>query len=270
MILCQFLISIDDNSRFTPKLFTEIKEKVLNYDFKISQFEDYLYEIEEIESIIRKFLRNDDQFQEIMLQKEQKLLKNPEDEILSFYENEFYKKFDWKSFNENKIILYKTELPKKEEKIEDSLRKSIKNCKEMSQIASQLKNMLTIPNALQVKQRVKPLTTPIRSNMSRRESVFSCDDNPENTRTKNSLEIHSFFENESTLKDSGLFAGVSFLSLKSLKMQKKKDCRLLGKRYYKEFTNEYKPKVLTTNICKIKFYSMSGPSSNAFFFKYIV
>ena len=208
-----------------------------------------MQEFEEMDAIVHNFLKNDDTFNEDFTLKEQSLKKNSKESLLSFYDNFFYSKFDWKTFNKQKIILYKRELPQKEEKLEDCLIQSAKNCKEISQIALRLKGFLTIPNVLQQRNR----ESQMKNNKNRRENVFSVEE-----KEKNSTEINSFFENDSSLKNSGFLGGSSFLSLKNLKNQnekeRKKDVRLMSKRYYKEFPEEYKPKILTTNLCKKRVY----------------
>ena len=240
--------SSDDLRRFAVKNYTDIKEKVLiffNVNLEIiTKFQNYLQETTEMDSIIESFLKDDQSFRE-SLNPPPNSQKEQENSLQAFYDNEFYNKYDWKSFNQQKIILYKAIPPKKEIEIEDQLRTSLKNVREMSQIAMKLRTMLTVPNALQ--KNVRTPVKPQRSNKNKRESVFTLEDE----RAKESLELNSFFSNESTFARNN---ATSFLSLKSLMAQsqesRKKDLRLISKRYYREFSQEHKPKVLTTDKCK--------------------
>ena len=184
-----------------------------------------------MDSIIKSFLRDNNTFRESLLpQKNPKKLR--QNSLHTFYDNQFYNKYDWKVFNEQKMILFKKSPSEKKEEVEEQLKLSLKNCREMSQIASKLRNMLTIPNVLQ-----KSIKNPIKlqkPRSNRREALYTVETDE---KVKESLEINSFFSNESTFVKN---TGTSFLSLKSLKAQssegRKKDLRLLSKRFYKEFS----------------------------------
>lgn len=206
-----------------------------------------MQELEELEFIIHSFLKYDKKFEDGFANLEKESLSENKTSMLSHYDNLFYSKYDYKTVNSNNLILYRTEIPSEETKTEDLLLKNIKKCKDMTQISLKLRNFLSIPTALQNRERKSSIKF-LKTNESRQKSLNS------SSNQQKTIEINSFFENESTF-NSGLVNSSSFLSLKNLKHQitneSKKGLKSNGKQFYKEFSNEYKPKILTTNMCMI-------------------
>lgn len=191
-----------------------------------------------MESIVEGFLRNDIDFQLKAFCKKHTEDKEKEN-LISFYDDHFYFKHNWKTHNKNKIILYKPGPPIQEEKIEEKLKEKLKSCKEMSLLNKKFLNFLSIPNVLQEKH-----DNFNEFNQRIRRSLF------EKENSRNSIEINSFFENESTLNPD-MIGTSSFLSLKTLKRQTPKTGKnFKGLKLLKnEYSSDYKPKILTTNKC---------------------